>query len=64
LTADHGLVIGMAAVLVIGFDGFCLYDLARARAVRVLPKWVWAIICLISFPFGGIIYLTLGREWT
>jgi len=61
---DHVLVIIVAAVLVAAWDGFCLYDLARAREVRVLPKWVWAVICLISFPFGGIIYLCLGREWT
>jgi hypothetical protein len=64
MNPDHALVIILAAVLVAGFDGFCLYDLARVREVRVLPKWVWAIICLISFPLGGIIYLTLGHEWT
>ena len=45
---DHVLVIILAAVLVAAWDGFCLYDLARAREVRVLPKWVWAVICLIS----------------
>ena len=61
---DHVLVPVLFGVLAAGFDGFCLYDLARARQVRVLPKWVWAIICLISFPLGGIIYLTLGHEWT
>ena len=58
------MVIAVAAVLVAGFDGFCLYNLVRAREVRVLPKWVWAIIFLISFPLGGIVYLVLGREWT
>ena len=61
MTRGPVLAIILVALL---WDGFCLYDLARAREVRFLPKWVWAIICLISFPFGGIVYLVLGREWT
>jgi hypothetical protein len=48
-------------VAVIGFVGFCLYDLARHDA-RYLPKWAWAIICCVSIPVGGIIYLLIGRE--
>jgi hypothetical protein len=31
--------------------------------VRFLPNLVWAVITLISFPFGGIVYLTIGRDW-
>jgi hypothetical protein len=49
--------------LAVGFVVYCLIDLARSR-VRYLPKWVWAIICLFSVPFGGIIYLLVGREHT
>ncbi|MEC3917733.1 hypothetical protein [Nocardia sp. CDC160] len=49
------IVVGLA------FVGFCWYDLSRAR-VKYLPKWVWAIICLISIPLGGIIYLVVGRD--
>ncbi|GAB3205421.1 hypothetical protein [Nocardia tengchongensis] len=48
-------------VIAIGFVGFCWYDLSRSR-VRYLPKWAWAIICLISIPIGGIIYLVVGRD--
>lgn len=44
-----------------GFEVFCLVDLARAEAVRYLPRWAWAIICLVSVPFGGIVYLLVGR---
>jgi hypothetical protein len=62
-TPDHVLVVIMAAVLVLGFDGFCVFNLARACEVRFLPKWVWAVITLMSFPMGGILYLTIGRNW-
>jgi len=48
-------------VLAAAFAVFCLLDVARAAEVRYLPKWAWAIICLISVPLGGIIYLVLGR---
>lgn len=52
-------------VVVVGlaFLGYCLLDLSRARSVRYLPRWVWAIICVISIPLGGIIYLIVGKEW-
>jgi Phospholipase_D-nuclease N-terminal len=43
------------------FAVFCLVDLARADQVRYLPKWAWTIACLIQIPFGGIMYLTVGR---
>jgi len=44
-----------------GFVIFCLVDLARAHEVRYLPKWVWAVVCMISIPLGGIVYLLVGR---
>jgi hypothetical protein len=49
------------AALVIGFDAFCLVDIARAADVRYLRKSTWALICLIQIPLGGIIYLSIGR---
>jgi hypothetical protein len=49
------------AVLAVAFVGYCLYDLSRTR-VRYLPKWAWAVICLVSVPMGGIVYLLVGRE--
>ena len=48
-------------VLALCFDGFCLADLARARQVRYLPKWGWALACLVQSPLGGIMYLSAGR---
>jgi len=44
-----------------GFAAFCLIDLARARQVRYLPKWGWAIACLAQIPLGGIMYLAAGK---
>jgi hypothetical protein len=32
------------------------------EGVRYLPKWAWAIVCLISIPLGAIVYLVLGRQ--
>jgi hypothetical protein len=49
------------ALVAVGFVGFCWYDLSRSR-VKYLPRWVWAIICLVSIPLGGIIYLVVGRD--
>jgi hypothetical protein len=57
----HSTLPLVLALLVIAWDGFCLYDLARARQVRYLPKWAWAILCLITFPWGGLAYVTFGR---
>lgn len=48
-------------LVAVGFVVFCLADLARAEEVRYLPKWAWAIVCFISVPLGGIVYLTLGK---
>lgn len=48
-------------VLLAGFLIYCLIDLARSE-VEYLPKWAWAIVCVISVPLGGIIYLTMGRR--
>ncbi|MGW4248601.1 PLDc N-terminal domain-containing protein [Nocardia sp. NPDC004722] len=48
-------------VVAVGFVGFCWYDIARTR-VKYLPKWAWAIVCLISIPLGGIVYLVIGRD--
>jgi len=56
-------VIALGAVLVVAWDGFCLRDLIRAEpaAVRHLPKLAWAAVCLISCPWGGLLYVIAGR---
>lgn len=46
-------------VVVLGlvFVVYCLVDVFRCPAVRYLPRWAWGLICCISVPLGGIIYL-------
>jgi Phospholipase_D-nuclease N-terminal len=51
----------IVVVLGIGFDAFCLVDIARAADVRYLRKWAWVVICLAQCPLGGILYLSIGR---
>ncbi len=59
---NPGLLPILVLALAAGFIAFCLVDLARADEVRYLPKWAWVlVICFISAPIGGIIYLTIGR---
>lgn len=52
---------GLAVVLI--FTVFVTVFAASAdrRAVRVLPKFVWVLLCLFVPVIGGILYLTLGR---
>jgi Phospholipase_D-nuclease N-terminal len=54
-------LVTLGLALAIGFDAFCLVDIARAAQVRYLPKWAWALICLIQCPLGGIMYLSIGH---
>ncbi len=48
-------------VIAVCFEAFCQFDLYRAKQVRYLPKWAWAVVCLISVPLGGIIYLSIAK---
>lgn len=48
-------------VLAVAFVVYCLIDIARSD-VRYLPKWAWALVCLVSIPLGGLVYLLLGRQ--
>jgi Phospholipase_D-nuclease N-terminal len=65
--ARHGgyLLFAVLPVIVLGiaFDVYCLVDLIRSRSARYLPKFVWGlIIVLVSAPWGGLIYLFVGRD--
>jgi len=57
----HGWLVTLGLGLAISFDAYCLADIARAPQVRYLPKWAWALICLIQTPLGGIMYLSIGH---
>lgn len=58
ISAVPVLALGLVAL---GFVAYCAVDLVHADGVRYLPKWLWAIICVVSIPVGGILYLTLGK---
>jgi Phospholipase_D-nuclease N-terminal len=57
------LVLIAATLLVAAWEFFCLADLVRADRVRFLPRWAWAMACLLLIPVGGILYLLAGRAW-
>jgi hypothetical protein len=52
---------GLAVLLI--FTVFVTVFAASAdrKAVRLLPKYVWVLLCLFVPLVGGILYLTLGR---
>jgi len=57
-----GATTAVALILVLAtFEGYCLVDCARADQVRYLSRWTWAVIMLVTIPFGGILYLTYGK---
>ena len=51
---------GPIIVVAVAFVGYCLFDLWRNEP-RLLPRWAWALICVLSVPLGGVVYLLLGR---
>ena len=53
----------LLAVVSAAFISYCLVDIVRAQATRWLPKWVWAIFCVMTIPLGGVIYLLVGRTY-
>jgi len=55
------LILGLA--LLVGWLTLCLRQVVLAERVRFLPRWAWIVLCLISIPFGGILYLLVGRVW-
>lgn len=55
------VVVVVAIFVVVRFELFCLKDIAEAENVRYLSKPTWAVICVLSIPIGGILYLLYGR---
>ena len=49
-------------VVAVAFVVYCVVDVWRAESVRYLPRWAWTVICCISVPIGGIVYLVVGRR--
>jgi hypothetical protein len=55
-------VVFVVAALVI-FTVFVTVFAASAKKteVRLLPKWLWIILCVVLPPVGGLLYLAVGR---
>lgn len=49
-------------LLAVVFAAYCVRDVLRRESTRFLPRWLWAILCCISLPLGGIAYLLFGRD--
>lgn len=55
------LVVAVIFVVVFGVFTTVYAASAKRTEVRVLPKWLWVLMCLFIPVFGGLLYLTLGR---
>ena len=51
--------IGIAAIFTIFTTVFAIS--AKPNEVRLLPKWLWVVLCLIVPTIGGLLYITIGR---
>jgi len=58
------LVLLLGLALLVAWEIVCLRQVLLAERVRFLPRGAWAVACLILIPFGGILYLLVGRDWT
>lgn len=54
-------ILAPAILIGLAFVAYCLRDLAKTSEVRWLPKWAWGVVCVISIPLGGILYLMLAK---
>jgi hypothetical protein len=43
------------------FEIFCLNDILHADYVRGLTRQGWIVLCILTIPIGGILYLLYGR---
>lgn len=55
------LVVAVIFVVVFGVFTTVYAAAAKRNEVRVLPKWVWVLMCALIPVVGGLLYLTLGR---
>ena len=60
MTSGEVAVLVPVLALALALIGFCYVELAR-RPAKLLPKPVWAVVIVVSIPFGAILYLVAGR---
>ena len=54
-------ILGVVALVIFTIFVTVFAASADARAMRVLPKWVWVLACFFVPFFGGMAYLLVGR---
>lgn len=57
-------VLLVLAPLIVFVDARCLIDLAHTpdERLRGLPRLLWAVVIVISFPLGPILYWWLAKR--
>ncbi len=55
------VVVAIAFLVVFGIFTTVFAAAASKTEVRVLPKWLWVLICALVPFFGGLLYLMVGR---
>ncbi len=65
MCVTEGVLVGkfVLAVAILALYIYAMLDLVRAPSaeVRLLPKWLWAIVVLFIFLIGPVMWLVLGR---
>ena len=61
MLADLAFAAGL--LVAAGWMALWAVELSRAREVRFLPRWAWALLCVFCVPAGAIAYLIAGRVW-
>ena len=49
-------------MVVVAFTIQVVADLARARHTRLMSREAWLVVCVVSMPIGGILYLMYGKD--
>ena len=56
------IAILLGFLLVVVFDVFCLLRLGgTADAAHFVPRFVWAVLIVVTSPIGGLVYLLTQR---
>jgi hypothetical protein len=60
---DELIVVAVLVAIagVVRFEIFCLNDILHADYVRGLTRQGWIVLCILTIPIGGILYLLYGR---
>lgn len=66
MSSSAAVALSSAVVIlaaVVWFDRRCLADLARTddRELRYFDRNTWALIIVLSFPIGPMLYLMYGK---